>query len=161
MARKENFPDTMSPQRHHYIALDLPFSNDKPDTAQLKAAYRRALLKYHPDKGKSLGQGQSIDAITEAYRVLLEYTDEPSRASLQEPVQNVPENIENVDLDDMRYDEKASCYYRACRCGREMAYVVTEDQLYRLGSASGVSPSRTLVACHGCSLWLGIDFVLA
>ncbi|OCL13161.1 hypothetical protein AOQ84DRAFT_283697 [Glonium stellatum] len=88
----------MPPPQNHYATLGLPtpsrsvlLSSAAPTSApsprELKAAYRAALLRWHPDKAKGarnrpgtgLGPGTgdanalpgpSIDAITTAYRVL-------------------------------------------------------------------------------------------
>lgn len=75
-------------QQNHYTVLDLPSPNHEARTVsqnEIKTAYRKALLRWHPDKARSSidrvrpngtstanedATGPSIDAITLAYKTL-------------------------------------------------------------------------------------------
>jgi hypothetical protein len=62
---------------------------------------------------------------------------------------------EVVDLDDMRLNEQTGIWYRACRCGEQRGFVVTEEQLENEEARGG---REVVVGCHGCSLWLRVGF---
>jgi curved DNA-binding protein CbpA len=61
---------------------------------------------------------------------------------------------EAVDLDDLKFDEKGF-WYRACRCGEEVSYVVTEEMLEDETKKGG---KEIVVGCAGCSLWIRVGF---
>lgn len=111
----------------------------------VKKAYRRALLKHHPDKqaqtsstdnatasSATLAQHFTVDQITEAYNVLSDgqqrrkYTrtlrQQTKATSSSSTSANVPRRsksktaqVETVDLDDMSWSGKRRLYYHACR----------------------------------------------
>ena len=167
---------------NHYEVLDLGSRQSTTQaltSAELKQAYRNALLKYHPDKAK--GQNgpptppasmtasperhgvPSIDAIKSAYTVLSdpaaraaydrELLSRHSRRPGKEPLGRT--GGDTVDLDDLQYDEAASGWYKECRCGETRGYVVTEQQLEDEHARGG---KEIVVGCIGCSLWLRIAF---
>lgn len=72
------------------------------------------------------------------------------------PSQPSHPGLETVDLDDMGYDEKEQMWYRGCRCGKDGAYVITEEEL-ELNAEYG----ETITPCQGCSLWLRVTFAVA
>lgn len=166
----------------HYAIFDLPepSHNSEGITAQrLKAAYRAALLRYHPDKSKAAfvtpnhrnGSGTAveeipytIDHITQAYAVLsvpklrAQYDRElilgannPSQAQREKEVFKT--GVEIVDLDDLDYDESENLWYRSCRCGDERGFVVKEADLEEAADDGEIN-----AGCRGCSLWMKVLF---
>lgn len=154
----------------HYQVLGITPSiidshNDPP--ALLKRAYRRALLQNHPDKA---GDGSkatifTVDQITIAFNVLSSSRDRAAYDNslrLARPADNEGHSqtnfqtgVENVDLDDLPYDEKTSSWYRGCRCGNDRAYVFSEDDLEACGDEG-----ELMVGCLDCSLWLRVYFAV-
>lgn len=159
----------------HYQVLDLQpslLSNAEPSEAAslIKRAYRRALLRNHPDKAPSSSPTAptavvySVDQISTAYAVLsapaqrADYDAALRKAKLAGTSADDEESkfqtgIENVDLDDLGYDEGEERWYRACRCGNDRGYAFAEDDLVE-ASEDGV----LLVGCQDCSLWLKVHF---
>ena len=159
---------------NHYVVLALPShpSKTKDITDQdIRLAYRRALLLHHPDKSRPsltspLTSQHTIDAITLAYKTLIDprtrsehdrslLTSSSSSAAPRVPSQPSHPGLETVDLGDMGYDEKAQMWYRGCRCGKDGAYVITEEEL-ELNAEYG----ETITPCQGCSLWLRVTFAV-
>ncbi|KAL9127331.1 MAG: hypothetical protein Q9217_003770 [Psora testacea] len=161
----------------HYETLSLPnpwTSSLAPTTAEIKIAYKRALLLHHPDKSplKSITATTTdlptakptIDQIGTAYRTLISPS---ARAEYEKSIllggrdntNCIPGpsdsrlGLEMVDLDDMLYAECEGTYYRSCRCGRERAYVVREKELEQFGEEGEIR-----VGCKGCSLWIQVEF---
>lgn len=60
------------PQPDYYRVLGLDPGASKK---QIKSAYRKLALKYHPDRNKSAGAAKRFQEITEAYDFLLEHPD--------------------------------------------------------------------------------------
>ncbi|CAD6582032.1 MAG: hypothetical protein ASARMPRED_000765 [Alectoria sarmentosa] len=157
----------------HYQVLALPSnpSASKDLTDQdIRLAYRRALLLHHPDKSRpSLtsppASKHTIDAITLAYKTLIDPSTRSeydlslitaSSTTTRIPLQPSHPGLETVDLDDMGYDEREQMWYRGCRCGKDGAYVITEEEL-ELNTEYG----ETITPCQGCSLWLRVTFAVA
>jgi diphthamide biosynthesis protein 4 len=66
--------------------------------------------------------------------------------------------LETVDLDDLELvqDSKADdeeAWTRACRCGDDGGFVVTETEL-----EANAEDGEVIVGCRGCSLWLRVLF---
>ncbi|KAK3943641.1 putative diphthamide biosynthesis protein 4 protein [Diplogelasinospora grovesii] len=149
----------------------------------LKRAYRRALLKHHPDKNSTSSHSQSgvsVDQISDALTVL----SDPSRrqeydralklgllpsssggggvqAPSQPQAQYQPEfqtGIENVDLDDLDFDEQDQNWFRSCRCGNPRGYLFGEADLEEAIEAYG--GGELIVGCADCSLWLRVHFAV-
>jgi curved DNA-binding protein CbpA len=155
----------------HYEVLGLPAQTSL--TPQLiKAAYRKALLKHHPDKAgvpsSSVNDqhysksAHSVDKITEAYSVLSSpksRADYDRELTLQTRSQSKDESdifrtgVEVVDLDDLDYDETEGSWYRSCRCGDNRGFLFKEDSL-----EDAADDGELNVGCRGCSLWLRVLF---
>ena len=168
------------PKPTHYETLGLPSSlqNGSALAGQtLRAAYRAALLRWHPDKS-TINSGTlkssrseprsrySIDQISTAYSTLSdskkreEYNRElraqdifkadTKRNSWEKKFKT---GVEIVDLDDLTYDEAQGVWYRGCRCGDEKGFEVREENL-----EEGQTDGEVAVGCKGCSLWLRVLF---
>ena len=138
--------------------------------SEIKAAYRRTLLLHHPDKTTSatsnlIKEGESVlsvDTITAAYKTLIT----PSlrrdhdchlllRKSNPQRNEEFRTGIEEVDLDDLTFDEANGVWFRSCRCGEQRGFIVTESILEE-ADREGLQEVR--VGCSGCSLWLSVGF---
>ncbi|CCF35516.1 CSL zinc finger [Colletotrichum higginsianum] len=147
----------------------------------IKRAYHRALLQNHPDKSKEQVRSTTsatsyankpaftVDQISTAYKVL---SDSRTRAEYDRSLDLAPNNqglkrgeqtfqtgIENVDLDDLDFDESdgpdAECWYRSCRCGNPRGFLFTEADLEEAGENG-----ELLVGCQDCSLWMKVHFAI-
>ncbi|MCJ1451297.1 hypothetical protein MMC28_001633 [Mycoblastus sanguinarius] len=164
-------PEALHPVSH-YEVLSLPYP-DKSSTALIeqtvKTAYRRALLLHHPDKSVSPQSTKpklskyTVDEITSAYKTLIdpiarsEYdrrlTLKPAANSLNGGI-SYP-GLETMDLDELAYDEVQGLWHRSCRCGKDRAYVVAEEEL-EMNAEEG----ELVTGCGGCSLWLRVTFAV-
>lgn len=136
----------------------------------IKRAYRRALLQNHPDKATASHKpvvpegAYSIDQITKAFNVL----SSPAQRAAYDTSLRLQANsegqglgtkfqtgVENVDLDDLEFDEKGECWYRSCRCGNERGYLFQEDDLVEVSDEG-----ELMVGCLDCSLWLRVHFAV-
>lgn len=150
----------------------------------IKRAYHRALLQNHPDK-KTPGEPAdtsasktsqpspsssgvyTIDRIQEAYAVLsspaqrasydtsLRLGGDGSSSNGDVTGQKFHTGVENVDLDDLDYDDDAACWFRPCRCGNDKGYLFREDDLEDVGDEG-----ELMVGCLDCSLWLRVHFAV-
>lgn len=173
----------------HYEVLDLQptlLSSAEPQDAAtlVKRAYRRALLRNHPDKAQSQGASSNgtssadakmsatalytVDQISTAYAVLSapqrrgEYDAALRTSRLAgsaggggDEEGKFQTGIENVDLDDLDFDEREERWYRSCRCGNDRGYSFQEDDLVE-ASDDGI----LMVGCQDCSLWLKVHFAV-
>lgn len=172
-----------SRQTNLYTVLGLPGppSSNAIGAAQIKIAFRRVLLKNHPDKAGHLlenlpskpkqGRGPDIkpdydiDTICLARDTLLdsarrrEYDRElinsagPQTGRPMIPLH--PTELDTIDLDDMQYDESSGSWYKTCRCGNTTAYEVSEEDL---DIASKDGTREVLVNCGDCSLFVRVVF---
>lgn len=162
----------------HFTVLGLPKPRRKdefvPSIEVLKAAYRKTLLKYHPDKVEAQEKSASlssrvtqprytIDQITDAYHVLAD----PSRRAIyvnqflhsqNQAVSKVSKELagsglEVVDLGDLVFHQGDRDQYwsKVCRCGN--SYRVSEQQL-----ESTEGDNDIVVQCQGCSLCIVVTF---
>lgn len=135
----------------------------------LKRAYHRALLRNHPDKAKSDPSPSSvfftIDQISTALAVL---SSPSSRAAYDAALRvsrptsthardaaSFQTGVENIDLDDLTYDDAEECWYRPCRCGNNRSYLFHEADLDEVGDEG-----ELVVGCLDCSLWLRVHFAV-
>lgn len=63
--------------------------------------------------------------------------------------------VENVDLDDLEFDEADECWYRSCRCGNDRGYLFREPDLVEVADEG-----ELMVGCLDCSLWLRVHFAV-
>ncbi|KAF7892766.1 uncharacterized protein EAF02_000304 [Botrytis sinoallii] len=160
----------------YYEILDIPSSLRNAThipVATLRSAYRRALLRNHPDKSQSQEQGHinrpqtlyTIDQISVAFSHL---SDSKLRAQYDKELrlQNRSINgagqkegevfrtgVEVVDLDDLNVEEENGIWYRSCRCGDDRGFLIREQDLEEAAEDGEIS-----VGCKGCSLWLKVLF---
>lgn len=157
----------------HYDVLGLTpalLASHHDPQALLKKAYRCALLRHHPDKarqglsaGPAEGSGRlaTIDEITAAYAVLSSpreraaYDNSLRLSRDGRPLPRFQAGVENVDLDDLLFDEVQECWYRSCRCGNEKAYLFDEANLEEVADEG-----ELMVGCLSCSLWLRVQFAV-
>ena len=159
----------------HYRALGLPLPHKTSfhiTAAEVKKAYRRALLNHHPDKSRSRQPTRSgtseytVDQITTAYEVLsnsLRHSkygqtrtiNETQLDSVLEP--RLP-GLEVVDLDDLNIEELAgmTIWSRSCRCGNPKGFCISERDLEKVANQCEI-----VSGCQGCSLWLKVMFEIA
>jgi len=170
-----SFTDTMAqqtPPLSHYETLQISpafVSAQKNPSLVLRHAYRRALLRHHPDKHQIPPPPTTItvDRITQAFNTLI---DPSSKAVydrsllLANKLSSTPgpqrdefqTGIEAVDLDDLEYHDEEGCWFRACRCGNERGFLLTEDDLDEASDHGEV-----VAGCAGCSLWIKVHFAEA
>jgi diphthamide biosynthesis protein 4 len=137
---------------HYYTLLAVPRTASQ---AQLKQAYHRALLRFHPDKhhtstDNAADAAEMITQVKEAYATL---SSESARAQYDASIAqraNEPRPAQVISLDNFTVSEETSSWHHVCRCGA--AYSITNDELER-----GVH----LVGCEGCSevIWVGYEVV--
>lgn len=160
-------------------------TDTKTSSSLIKKAYHRALLQNHPDKKASATsktqntssssaynsstQIYTVDQISQAFNVL---SSPQSRAEYDAALRvsraatdgsggddaamtRFQTGIENVDLDDLGFDEQDEKWYRSCRCGNDRGYTFQEADLEE-ASDDGV----LMVGCHDCSLWLRVHFAV-
>jgi diphthamide biosynthesis protein 4 len=166
----------MSSTPTHYEVLDLPEGIRKTAVIPkqtLRTAYRRALLRSHPDKSSTTlptenqARVYSIDQISQAFTVL---QDSKSRARydgelrLQGRINDigVAENqpkfhtgIDTIDLDDLETEEGQGIWYRSCRCGERRGFLIVQRELEEAAEDGEID-----VGCRGCSLWLKVLFAV-
>jgi diphthamide biosynthesis protein 4 len=178
----------MAYTKHYYDILGLSAPSlgspsARPKSAELRRAYRNALLKAHPDKATTAartgqpGASHTVDDVKEAYRVL----DDPNsrveydswvlrnphvlRADAQGrdagPGQTLSADfvlgLDVLDLSDFEERERGDEveWTRACRCGEQMGFRILEMDLE---DAEQRDEKEVLVGCGGCSLWVRVGF---
>ena len=159
--------------KSHYDALGLR-PKSTLTTQEIKAAYHEALLAHHPDRSKSISvkSQPSVDQITAAYRVL---SDSKLRAEYDRDILPKVHGDENIqvnsshegipvfDLEELKHDENERVWYKACRCGNEKGFILTEAELEDIELQQPEEQStqqETLVGCQGCSLLIRVTFAV-
>jgi len=131
-------------------------------SAEIKQAYRRILLLYHPDKHTlpdGVAQAQPISTaidvglLKEAYTTL---TSSALRAAydsrrIREPRSGDPRPAQIIsleDFDEIGQDAEVAKWAHSCRCGG--SYVITE---------TAMEAGEHLVGCDSCSevVWVGFE----
>ena len=158
---------------NYYHVLDLSGSTSNVPAvgqAEIKQAYRHALLSNHPDKSQAadlVHRGiarYTVDEVTKAYNTLIDPKRrlEHDRQILLEPrgtgnnhAQSHP-GIDTLDLDDLDRDESSGAWYIACRCGNKEGFTVTENEL-----ESSFLLGEIIAECQSCSLHLRLTFAAA
>ena len=133
----------------YYAILSL---SPTASSADIKAAYHRALLASHPDK-QVLGSNRDVDIglLKDAFHTLhtpeLRKAYDASRA--RDGNAPGPRPAQVISLEDFS-EESESRWTYGCRCGG--TYVVTEDIL---------DAGQHLVGCASCSevVWVGYEVV--
>ncbi|ROT37450.1 hypothetical protein SODALDRAFT_325052 [Sodiomyces alkalinus F11] len=152
--------------RHHPDKAKSETANRTPPSAHLTGSNSRGSPEF------------TIDQITVAYKTL---SDPKSRAAYDlslyaasasarahgpfghegrhhqggAGVTSFQTGVENVDLDDLPFDEAQDCWYRGCRCGNDRGFVFAETDLEDAGAAG-----ELLVGCRDCSLWMKVHFAI-
>ncbi|KND95243.1 Diphthamide biosynthesis protein 4 [Tolypocladium ophioglossoides CBS 100239] len=184
MAAPHLSPEDRPPEpATHYEVLGvnpsiLNSSTHDPSTL-IKRAYRRALLRNHPDKAASTTREPTpsssstspqksvytIDQISQAFTVLSSPARRTAYDASLSPSRALPGSgagaaifqtgVENVDLDDLPFGNVEEHWYRSCRCGNDKGYSFGEADLMEVGN-EGV----LMVGCQDCSLWLRVHFAV-
>ena len=157
------------------LALPNPPHSQSLTKDNIRKAYHKALLEYHPDKSGQLGNDLSrshgtpdIDSITEAYRIL---TSPNRRAQLDKRILLLPKQLakndnangtefEVIDLGDMHYNAEDGAWSYPCRCGVKMGYLVSHTELEEDTVTIG-QQLEILLSCSGCSLCLNVLYEVA
>lgn len=162
------------PSINCYSVLDLYHRNFQVSAvgqAEIKQAYRRALLSNHPDKSRAADlthrdQAQyTIDEVSRAYHTLIDPKRrhehdrqlrlEPRARTDNDDPQSHP-GIETRGLDEFNHEVSSGGWYRGCRCGDQKGFTLTEGEL-QTTSLSG----DFIMECRGCSLRLRVTFAKA
>ncbi|GJJ75904.1 diphthamide biosynthesis protein 4 [Entomortierella parvispora] len=145
--------------KDYYEILNVP---QDASLAEIKQQYQRLLLIHHPDKQQQNQSQQSGPASTflliplQDIKEAWECLREPARrdfydSSLKAMKLRANGQVnDDIDLDDMDYDEDTCSYISPCRCSGE--YVISEDEL-ELGVDT--------VVCSTCSLIVRIHYEVA
>ncbi|KAI9089616.1 hypothetical protein DFS34DRAFT_654520 [Phlyctochytrium arcticum] len=137
----------------HYETLEV---QPTATLIEIRKQFQRLALVFHPDKVVGTGDTNSheletinkrFQEISAAWKIL---QDEGRRALYDEHLRGLPMQKpgpvhDEIDLDDMDYDEGSGAFHYGCRCGD--TYCVTEKEL-----EEGVD----FVSCGACSLRIRI-----
>lgn len=149
-------------QHDLYSILDIQAATTVNEK-DLRAAYKRALLRHHPDKHgvTNTNPTVSVDQISLAYKIL---SDAKLRAEY-DAVRRQDDNLlptkfkifhtglDTFDLDDLSFDEHSGTWSKECRCGIGGGFVLSEAEL-----ESHIDDREIIVGCKGCSLWIRVLF---
>nr|XP_054760619.1 dnaJ homolog subfamily C member 24-like [Lytechinus pictus] len=124
-------------------------SSSSASYEELKANYRRLVLKYHPDKvseDEREGCHLEFQRLDKAWKILSDSNLRHQYDTRQRATQltNTLVNDE-ISLDDMSWNEDDLTYSHQCRCGGE--YILSEDD---------ASEGSRLVNCSNCSLCIEV-----
>lgn len=157
-----------------YQILQLRQHGGSIDPFELRVAYRRALLLYHPDKSyrhssntsmsttDDSNHAYSVDEITNAYKTLSKAVEKASYdkslardtrrlSTISKTERHV--GVETYDLAELAYNEKMDTWSHKCRCGDQQAYMLVESDLEQEAEHGEI-----YVSCKGCSLSIRVLF---
>ena len=158
-------------KQDHYKVLGfsgLSHPRSKVSHKDIKAAYRTALLRYHPDKTTSqlsrLQLEHTIDQVIWAYKVLgnsatRKIYDETymNESTSEKPAKEKPlTGLDTIDLDDLEYDDVENKWFRSCRCGLKKGYLISEEDL-----EMEADHGEIVMGCKGCSLHILVTFAIS
>lgn len=156
----------------HYRVLDLPgpaHASNEDLQNDIKIAYRRALLRHHPDKNGKQSSNinheptYTLDQIFLAYRTL---GDPIARSEYDQSMKTLGSagshngkearpGLETSDLDELTFDSDRSTWFKSCRCGNHTGFVISEKDL-----EENAEYGEIITGCGGCSLWLKVTFAM-
>ena len=122
-----------------YAELEI---NSRATVSEIKAAYQRLALQYHPDKGCADG-GERFVRINAAWKVL---GDEAARFEYDKrfACKAAVSFSERVAASEFELSEEAGVLRKQCRCG----------DYYELLQAELAAEKEVVVQCGGCSLYV-------
>lgn len=115
---------------------------------EIRRAYKKALLKHHPDKVGNKQTRYTIDDINAAFKRAMQPHGLGDHGSFEEEMIHFSDI---VDLAEFDFDEDNEKFSRPCRCGEQMELRVSD--LENNGSADEIA-----VQCTGCSLWVIVQY---
>ena len=104
---------------------------------ELRSAYLRLAKKFHPDKSNKGIESEAFIRIQKAWEAIVARTKAESKRT---PAQE-------IDLDDMVFDEDSQSYSFCCRCG---------DQI--VASCAALDQNIDTFVCPSCSLRIRVAF---
>ncbi|KAG5366826.1 Diphthamide biosynthesis protein 4 [Yarrowia sp. B02] len=157
---------------NHYTILGLSEPPHVPEltAADLKRAYKDALLKNHPDKlhEKKMYSGSvQITAITTAYACL---SNSKMKKEYDQNLRNGGKGVKTgpgsevfdlTELEEREDDQGMFSWYKPCRCGEAGGYVLTEAHLEKneeYYQGVDVQFHEIVVQCGTCSLWITVQY---
>eukprot|EP00428_Durinskia_dybowskii_P067867 CAMPEP_0170363264 /NCGR_PEP_ID=MMETSP0117_2-20130122/4766_1 /TAXON_ID=400756 /ORGANISM="Durinskia baltica, Strain CSIRO CS-38" /LENGTH=131 /DNA_ID=CAMNT_0010617723 /DNA_START=62 /DNA_END=457 /DNA_ORIENTATION=- len=115
------------------------------DYNEVKAAYHRLALKYHPDKSTDQqNDATAFRLVQEAWTVIGNEVSREEYDKLISDQDNLGANAEVVSLSE--FSRSGDQFSKMCRCGS--SYDVSQQDIY---------DGYTLVQCGGCSLIVRIE----
>ncbi|CAO3623828.1 unnamed protein product [Cunninghamella blakesleeana] len=133
----------------HYQVLSV--SSDASFT-EIKQQFQQLIIEHHPDKQNLLlkdSNNNQAQRILQAWNILR--NEEKRKAyDIELQIQNQKETItvnDEIDLDDMDYDEKSASFLLKCRCSG--IYQITEEEL-----EDGID----IIGCDNCSLKIRVIY---
>lgn len=125
---------------------------------ELKQAYRKALLQYHPDKFKHNGSLDrplyTIDDVNQAYSMLRKGYDNDEDLDDLDAVVNFNDVCDLSIFEEHELNDGTMEWIKTCRCGQQ-GYRLTELDLESNGDADEIA-----VQCAGCSLWILVQYTV-
>jgi diphthamide biosynthesis protein 4 len=135
-------PENVTSLGKKSMLYDLLGADADASYEELKQQFRVKALEHHPDKNRGdTNAAAKFAAINEAWEVL---GDQKDRAVYDASLGGSSASVrvsDEIDLDDMAFDERTESYAWKCRCGD--AYTISVDEL---------EDGCDVIGCGGCSL---------